>query len=106
MTHCSIFSIIGTGKQAPYQAKAILTVRASIGTIKVFNIVEQEAREFKKKYEPEWGVDIAVVNLEEAVDSDIVTTVTPATEPFISPELVKPGMHLNGVGADSKILRG
>jgi len=101
-TNCETVGIIGTGKQAPYQAKAILTVRPSIGTIKVFNITEQEARKFKKQYEPEWGVDIAVVSLEEAVDSDIVTTVTPATEPFISAELIKLGVHLNGVGADSK----
>jgi len=101
-TDCKTLGIIGTGKQAPYQAKAILTVRPSIGTIKVFNISEQEARKFKKQYEPEWGVDIAVVSLEEAVDSDVVTTVTTATEPFISPELVKTGTHLNGVGADSK----
>ncbi len=27
---------------------------------------------------------------------------TPATKPFISPDLIKPGMHLNGAGADSK----
>ena len=90
------------GKQAPYQAKAILTVRPSIDRIKVFNITEQQARKFKKKYETELGIDIAVVSLEEAVDSDIVTTVTTATEPFIFPELITSGMHLNGVGADSK----
>ncbi|NQE04549.1 Alanine dehydrogenase [ANME-1 cluster archaeon GoMg1] len=101
-TDSKTLGIIGTGKQAPYQAKAILTVRPSIDTIKVFNISEHPARDFKKQYEPEWGVDIAVVGLEEAVDSDIVTTVTPATEPFISAELIKPGVHLNGVGADSK----
>ncbi len=101
-TDCKTLGIIGTGKQAPYQAKAILTVRPSIDRIKVFNITEQQARKFKEKYEPEFGIDIAVVGLEEAVHSDIVTTVTTATEPFISPELISSGMHLNGVGADSK----
>ncbi|RZN34773.1 MAG: ornithine cyclodeaminase family protein [Methanophagales archaeon ANME-1-THS] len=94
--------IIGTGKQAPYQAKAILTVRPSINRIKVYNRTEQRAREFKALYEPELGVDINVVGLEEAVDSDIVTTLTTATEPFIPPHLIKLGTHLNGVGADSK----
>ncbi len=68
----------------------------------MFNIPEKRAIKFKKEYEPKPGVDIAVVSLEEAVDSDMVTTVTPATEPFISPELVSSGTHLNGVGADSK----
>lgn len=94
--------IIGTGKQAYYQAKAILTVRDSIEKIKVFNIIEGPAKTFKAKYEPEFGIDIAVVDLEDALDSDIITTVTPATEPFIYSELIKSGMHLNGVGADSK----
>nr|CBH37767.1 probable ornithine cyclodeaminase [uncultured archaeon] len=101
-TDCKTLGIIGTGKQAYYQAMAILTVRGSIDTIKVFNRSEQRARTFSAKYEPEFGVDIAVVNLEDAVDSDIVTTVTPATEPFIYSEQIKQGMHLNGVGADSK----
>jgi alanine dehydrogenase len=99
---CKTLGIIGTGKQAPYQAKAILTVRPSVDRMKVFNIPEKRARNFKKVYETELGIDITVVSLEEAVHSDIVTTVTPATEAFISPELVSPGMHLNGVGADSK----
>lgn len=94
--------IVGTGKQAPYQAKAILTVRPSITRIKVYNRTEQRAWEFKALYEPELGVDIRVGSLEEALDSDIVTTLTTATEPFIPPHLIKPGMHLNGVGADSK----
>jgi len=101
-TDCKTLGIIGTGKQAYYQAKAILTVRDSIDRIKVFDRSEQRARDFSAKYEPEFGVDIAVVNLKDAVDSDIVTTVTPATEPFICSDQIKPGMHLNGVGADSK----
>jgi len=99
---CKTLGIIGTGKQAPYQAKAILTVRPSIDRIKAFDISEQQAINFKEEYEAEFGIDITVVGLEDAVDSDIVTTVTTATEPFISAELISPGMHLNGVGADSK----
>ncbi len=99
---CETLGIIGTGKQAPYQAKAVLTVRPSIDRIKAFNITEQQAIDFKEKYETEFGVDITVVGLEDAVDSDIVTTVTTATEPFIYSELISPGTHLNGVGADSK----
>jgi len=101
-TDCKTLGIIGTGKQAPYQAKAILTVRPSIDIIKVFDITEQQAINFKEEYETEFGVDITVTSLEDAVDSDIVTTVTTATEPFISAELIRPGTHLNGVGADSK----
>ena len=99
---CETLGIIGTGKQAYYQVKAILAVRPSIERMKVFDLTEERARAFKANYESEFGVEIAVVDLEAAMDSDILTTVTPATEPFISPDMVRPGMHLNGVGADSK----
>jgi alanine dehydrogenase len=99
---CETLGIIGMGKQASYQLKAILTVRPAIDKVKVCDAIKQRARNFKERHERELGVDISVVGLEVVLDADIVTTVTPATKPFISPELIKPGMHLNGVGADSK----
>ena len=94
--------VIGLGKQAYYQTKAILTVRSSIIRIKAHDVDEEYARKFKARYEKEFGVDMMIVNLEDAMDSDIVTTATPATKPFIPSGLVSAGMHLNGVGADSK----
>jgi len=100
--NCETLGIIGTGKQASYQVKAILTVRPSIDKVKVCDAIKQRALDFKERRERELGIDISIGGLEDAMDSDIVTTVTPATKPFISPEQIKPGMHLNGVGADSK----
>ncbi|MEA3488182.1 MAG: ornithine cyclodeaminase family protein [Euryarchaeota archaeon] len=101
-TDCETLGIVGTGKQAYYQAKAILTVRPSIDRIQAFDIRDQQAITFKESYEREFGVDIAVVGLKDVMESDIVTTLTAATEPFISSDSIKTGMHLNGVGADSK----
>ena len=66
----------------------------------MFNRTEQRAIKFKAEYERDFGIEIAIVSMGDAMESDI--TVTPATKPFISPDLIKPGMHLNGVGADSK----
>jgi alanine dehydrogenase len=94
--------IAGTGKQAYYQLKGMLAVRPNIEKIRLFDISEEYARKFKERFEREFGVDMAVSSLEETLNSDIVTTITPAREPFIPPELVRPGVHLNGVGADSK----
>jgi alanine dehydrogenase len=101
-TDCETLGIIGTGKQAYYQVKAILAVRPSIGRLKVFDLTEERARAFKANYESEFGVDTALVDLEDVINSDILTTVTPATKPFIFSDMIRPGMHLNGVGADSK----
>lgn len=94
--------IIGAGKQSYYQTKAILAVRSSVEKIKVFDVFKESAEKFKN-YEKEFGVDIIVADsVEDAIkDSGIITTITPATEPFISADIIVDGMHINGVGADS-----
>ncbi|HDS45897.1 MAG TPA: ornithine cyclodeaminase family protein [Methanomicrobia archaeon] len=99
---CETLGLVGAGKQSYYQAKAILTVRPSIEQIKLVDLVPERAQAFKARHQQEFGVEIAVVDLEAAVDTDILTTVTPATEPFVFTEQLHPGMHLNGVGADAK----
>ena len=41
-------------------------------------------------------------SIEEAVASDIVCTLTPSKSPILKEEWVKPGTHINAVGADAK----
>ena len=98
-----ILGMIGLGKQAYYQTKAILTVRNDINIIKAHDINNKHAKIFKEKYEREFGREIKIVSLKESMKSDIVTTSTPAIKHFITTEFVKTGIHLNGVGADSKM---
>jgi alanine dehydrogenase len=95
--------IIGLGKQAFYQTKGMLTVRPSIEKIKAFDLSKAAAKQFKD-YEKEFGVDIVIADsVEEAIKgTDIVTTITPTTKPFIKSGIIENGMHINGVGADSK----
>lgn len=102
-TNAKTICIIGTGKQAYYQARGILTVRPSTENIRVFDMIPASAEKFKA-YEKELGVNINVTRSVEAAisGSDIVTSVTPATQPFIFPTMITAGMHINGVGADSK----
>ena len=102
-TNVKTMCIIGAGKQAYYQAKGILAVRPSIENIKVFDVFPASVERFKT-YEKELGVDVIVVRSVEAAinGSDIATTVTPTTKPFISPNIITAGIHINGVGADSK----
>jgi ornithine cyclodeaminase/alanine dehydrogenase-like protein (mu-crystallin family) len=65
--------IIGLGKQAYYQTKAVLTVRNDINIIKAYDINHKHAKIFKEKYEREFGRDIKIVDLKEVMNSDIVT---------------------------------
>jgi ornithine cyclodeaminase/alanine dehydrogenase-like protein (mu-crystallin family) len=38
---------------------------------------------------------------EEAADADIIATVTPARSPVLKAEWIKPGTHINAIGADA-----
>jgi len=97
----SVLGIIGTGKQAYYQIKGILNVR-NIEEVRVYDIDENRAKKFKNMFENDFGVDMSVTNIKNALQADIITTITPSTKPFISHRMIKEGMHINGVGADSK----
>ncbi|MFC1847049.1 ornithine cyclodeaminase family protein [Chloroflexota bacterium] len=45
---------------------------------------------------------LAGCSIDEAVASDIVCTLTPSKSPILKEEWVKPGTHINAVGADAK----
>lgn len=95
--------MIAAGKQSFYQAKGILTVRPSIEKIKVFDTSTTAVRNFKThQKELEVNIDVSKT-LEETINGvDIVTTVTTAEKPFISPTLIADGVHINSIGADSR----
>ncbi|MDP2931802.1 MAG: ornithine cyclodeaminase family protein, partial [Chloroflexota bacterium] len=44
----------------------------------------------------------AVATIEAAADADIVVAVTPATTPIIQKQHIRPGTHINAIGADAK----
>jgi len=46
-------------------------------------------------------VGARVVSLEEAAGADIVCTATPSRTPFLQAHWVKPGAHINAMGADA-----
>jgi ornithine cyclodeaminase len=45
------------------------------------------------------GVEVSASAAEAVVEADIVVTATPAREPFLSLAMLKPGQHVNAVGA-------
>jgi len=48
------------------------------------------------------GYQLKECSMEEAVASDIVCTLTPSKSPILKEEWIKPGTHINAVGADAK----
>lgn len=90
--------IVGAGRQSYTQLMAHGEL-FDLRQIKVFDRRAAAVETFIKSF-PSYPVKAC--SLEETVASDIVCTVTPAREPFIKSEWVRPGTHINAIGADAE----
>ena len=93
--------IIGVGTQARYQLAALLGVRR-LATVLAYGRSTAKAAAFAREVESRHGVRVTVApTMEKAVrGSDIVITVTPATQPLVQADWVQDGTHITAVGAD------
>jgi ornithine cyclodeaminase len=92
--------IIGTGKQALAQVAAVAAVRP-IRHVRAFSRSPDRREAFAARVRDQLALSCAAVaSAAEAADgADIVTLVTRATEPVLTAAMVRPGMHINAVGA-------
>ncbi len=97
-----ILSLIGCGVQAETQLMAILAV-AKIERVKIFDIAKTQAEGFQREMAKVVKIPIEIApSLEAAVsDADIICTQTPVRQPIIKREWIKPGCHINAIGADA-----
>lgn len=97
----SVLGVFGSGVQARAQVAAIRVVR-DIDKVKIFDVVPEAADNFANDLRGD-GVDAEAVGSgrEAVVGSDIVTAATTSKEPVIDADWLEPGMHINGVGANS-----
>jgi ornithine cyclodeaminase len=93
-------AIIGTGKQALPQVAAVAAVRP-IREVRAFSPSADRREAFALSVHERLGLPcVAAASAAEAVDgADVVTLVTRATEPVLTATMVRPGMHVNAVGA-------
>lgn len=93
--------ILGAGSQARYQLEALLQVRDP-DQVLVWNRNPSRATEFAMEMGSRLGRSVAVAptarRLVEA--SDLVVTATPATEPILLADWVRPGTHVTAMGSD------
>jgi ornithine cyclodeaminase len=95
-----ILALIGAGAQARSHIEAIRLVR-KIERVSVYDISTENATLFAREAENKYGLPVRVSrSVEEAVrDADIICTLTTSVEPFLGLGWVKPGAHVNAVGA-------
>lgn len=94
---CRSLGLIGAGRQA-YMHLRSHALAFSLETIKVCDVRPEPVADFISHF-PQFELKEAPV--EEVVASDIVCTLTPSTAPVIKASWVRPGTHINAVGADA-----
>jgi alanine dehydrogenase len=96
-----VLGVIGTGRQARTQIEAIANVRP-ITDVRVFGRDKERRESFCREIKSTHKLNvIAVATAEQAViDSDIVVTATTSSAPVLFGAWLKPGAHVNAIGAN------
>jgi alanine dehydrogenase len=101
-----ILGVFGAGWQAEGHIEAIAAVR-SLRRVKVFSRNADRLAAFCTKMSDRLKIDVAPASSpEETVrGSDIVSTITTATNPLFDAAWLSPGTHINAAGSNSLIRR-
>ena len=93
--------IIGTGLQARTQLEAVTLVRKT-ESVRAFGRDQARREQFAAEMSERLKIPVtAVASAEEAVrGADIVITSTTSTNPVLEGRWLKPGMHINAIGAN------
>ncbi|HEV2182050.1 MAG TPA: ornithine cyclodeaminase family protein [Candidatus Acidoferrales bacterium] len=93
--------IIGTGLQARTQLEAVVAVR-KIEQALAYGRDAQRRTEFAKEMTAKLGIRVEASETPEKVvrAADILITATTASQPIVEGEWLKPGTHINAIGAN------
>ncbi len=99
-------AIIGCGVQGRSQLLGLCEVRP-IEEAKVYDVVPSARRRYVEEMSGKTGIDIKEAeSVGEAVkDADIIVTCTPSQSPFLSGDMLSPGVHVSAIGADTAAKR-
>jgi len=99
----SVIGMVGAGMQAETQLLAISEVLPKIEEVKVFDQYRDASRRYAEKMGAKLNINIhPVETIEAATEADIIVTTTPSTRPVVKREHIRPGTHINAIGADAK----
>jgi alanine dehydrogenase len=94
-------ALVGCGRQAETQLQSISHF-FKLATITAWGKTTRESADFCRRMAAR-GVNVSPREfVEDAVrDADIIVTTTPVREPLVKAAWVKPGAHINAIGADA-----
>ncbi len=89
--------IVGAGRQAYTQIQAH-NVLFDLENVSVYDLDPEKTHKLASAMP---GLPVEAASIEQVCSSDILCTITPARKPVISSGWIKPGTHINAVGADA-----
>jgi len=99
----TIIGFVGAGVQAKTQLLAIIEVLPQIKEVKVFDLNWDISQKYADEMMAKLGINIhPVETIQDATEADIVVTTTPSKKPVVKKQHIKPGTHINAIGADAK----
>lgn len=95
-----VLAMFGSGVQAREHVDAVVAVRP-IERVLVSTLSSKNAVEFKKHVESKHAVEVVLETTPEAMSAqaDIICTATSSKEPVLFGDWLRPGVHINAVGA-------
>ncbi len=101
-----VLTVVGTGGLAPFAVRAHLAARPSIERVQVWGRRPDQAIRVARELDAESIAAAPVEDLEAAVRrSDVVTCVTASSTPLVAGAWLKPGAHLDLIGAFTPDMR-
>lgn len=98
----AVLGVIGAGVQAYMQIQGILQVRP-VREIYLWDVRPEAARRLADRLSGETGLRVEAAGAPEVCGrADILVTMTPSTRPVLERAWVRPGTHVNAMGADTK----
>jgi alanine dehydrogenase len=93
--------LIGSGVIAGMALRAISKVRP-IKRARVWAPTVDLRTQFARSLSEELGFPVTAVGTPALAlaEADVVVTATPSRQPIVTPEMVRPGTHINAIGAD------
>jgi ornithine cyclodeaminase/alanine dehydrogenase-like protein (mu-crystallin family) len=93
-------AVIGAGGQAEWQIRAVVAAR-QIRRVLVYSRSAEARRDFAERMWRATGIEtVAVESAEAAVrEADVICCATTSAEPVFDASWLRPGAHVNGIGA-------
>lgn len=99
-----VAAIFGAGTQGRTQLLAIAAVR-KIERVWVYDAMKEQAEKFAQELGNSFDLRIASTTNEAVRDADIICTATTSTQPVFDGHDLKPGVHINAIGAYTPTMR-